>query len=116
MAFELSQADEGGFDLDMVTQEELEMPDRPEALYSLVDLGRILEKPSVLPPGTVVKAYGSKDFAYGHPGMSDKVRVTVDPGYYDQHSDSVELWSPGNPFLLMATFLATTDRFPSQTF
>ena len=29
--------------------------------------------------------------------MSDKVRVTVDPGYYDQHSDSVELWSPGNP-------------------
>jgi len=97
MAFELSQADEGGFDLDMVTQEELEMPDRPEALYGLVDLGRILEKPSVLPPGTVVKAYGSKDFAYGHPGMSDKVRVTVDPGYYDQHSDSVELWSPGNP-------------------
>jgi hypothetical protein len=24
------------------------------------------------------------------------VRVTVDPGFFDAHSDSVELWSPGS--------------------
>jgi hypothetical protein len=29
--------------------------------------------------------------------MAESVRVTTDPDYYQEHSDSVELWSPGSP-------------------
>ncbi|NDY57383.1 DEAD/DEAH box helicase family protein [Desulfovibrio sulfodismutans] len=97
MAFELKQAEESGFDLDAAAQEDLEMPERPAPLYGLPDLGRILERGAMLPPGAEASAYGVKDFIYGQPGMDEKVRVTTDPGFYDQHSDSVELWSPGNP-------------------
>ncbi|WJI26318.1 hypothetical protein RHP47_11420 [Thermosynechococcus sp. QKsg1] len=37
------------------------------------------------------------DVAYLAPGLPQAVRVTTDPEYYDQHCDSVELWSPGSP-------------------
>jgi hypothetical protein len=33
------------------------------------------------------------------PGMSKPVRVCTDPNYYEENSDSVELWSPGNPLM-----------------
>jgi hypothetical protein len=29
--------------------------------------------------------------------MDVPVRVTTDPEYYEQHAESVELWSPGSP-------------------
>ncbi len=29
--------------------------------------------------------------------LAQAVRVSTDPSYYEQHADSVELWSPGNP-------------------
>ena len=38
-------------------------------------------------PGTQVSA----------PGMTDELCATTDPEYYDEHAESVELWSPGNP-------------------
>ena len=28
--------------------------------------------------------------------MDKAVRVTTDPNFYEMHSESVELWSPGN--------------------
>ncbi len=49
------------------------------------------------PPGTKVEATGTKDFSYLTPGMVHPIRVTTHPQYYDQHSDSVALWSPGSP-------------------
>ena len=29
--------------------------------------------------------------------MTVELRVTKDPDYYEEHAESVELWSPGNP-------------------
>jgi hypothetical protein len=29
--------------------------------------------------------------------MPAPVRVTTDPDFYEQHPDSIELWSPGSP-------------------
>ena len=94
---EVDAAEQGGFDLDEVAAAELEEPARPAALYDLSDLGAILHDPALLPPGIEAKPVGSKDFSYLAPGMSAPVRVTTDPDFYDQHSDSTELWSPGSP-------------------
>ena len=29
--------------------------------------------------------------------MDEEMRVTTDSDYYEEHAESVELWSPGNP-------------------
>lgn len=29
--------------------------------------------------------------------MAEPVRITTRPDYFDDHSDSLELWSPGSP-------------------
>ena len=29
--------------------------------------------------------------------MREPLRVTTDAAYYEEHAESVELWSPGNP-------------------
>jgi superfamily II DNA or RNA helicase len=95
---DLEQPAPGGLDLDEVTETALEMPPRPPALYDLQDLGRLLQRPELLPPGVeVLETGGNKDRAWQQPGMLEPVRVTTDPLYFEQHADSVELWSPGNP-------------------
>ena len=37
---------------------------------------------------------GAREYSYLAPGMPERLRVTTDAAYYEQHSDSVELWSP----------------------
>lgn len=80
-----------------VTAEELEEPERPSPLYTLGDLGALLARPALLPPGTESTPLGSRDWAWSAPGLPAPVRITTDPDYYEQHPDSTEPWSPGSP-------------------
>lgn len=91
------EANQQSFDLDVVIAEDLEEPVRPKAAYALTDLQRVLNCPALLPPGITVKYAGPKDFSYLSPGMTKAIRVTTDPKFYDENSDSVEFWSPGSP-------------------
>ncbi|WP_295437428.1 hypothetical protein [uncultured Thiodictyon sp.] len=70
---------------------------RSDALYDLSDLGTLLGRPELLPPGIESKVLGSRDWSWLAPGMAAPVRVTTDPDYFEQHPDSTELWSPGSP-------------------
>ena len=94
---EAREAESAGFDIDAVTEGDVDELPRPQALYGLSELGRILARPNLLPPACEVKPAGVKDHAYLAPGMDAPVRVTTDPGFYELHADSVELWSPGSP-------------------
>ena len=87
----------GGFDLDSALGEDLAMPDRPPPLVTLDDLDRIVASPSLMPPGTEVQPMGRREYGLRAPGMREAVRVTTDPAYYEEHAESVELWSPGSP-------------------
>jgi SNF2 family DNA or RNA helicase len=92
-------AEVGGFDLDEVTASDLEEPVRPPPLYDFDDLGRILGRSDLLPPGLDVRPlHGSnREFSFSQPGMDESIRITTDPAFYEDHSESVELWSPGSP-------------------
>ena len=91
------RAQAGGFDIDAVTDAELtEMPTVASPL-TMDDLERVIAKPTLLPPGLEVQAMGVREFKMRAPGMNDWIRVSTDPGYYEQHADAMELWSPGNP-------------------
>jgi hypothetical protein len=90
--------DAQAFDLDEITEGDVEDVERAEALYGLDDLAKVLVADDLLPPGDSARPLaGSKDFAYLSPGLAESVRVTTDRGYYEEHSESVELWSPGAP-------------------
>jgi len=91
-------ADAQAFDLDEITEGDVEDIERAEALYGLDDLAKVLVADDPLPPGDSAKPLaGSKDFAYLSPGLAAPIRVTTDRGYYEEHAESVELWSPGAP-------------------
>jgi hypothetical protein len=95
IAADAEALDEAGFDLDEAAAEDLTEPHRPEPLYGLPELNRVLSSGNLLPPGIEAKPLGPKDFTYLAPGMTAPVRVTTDPDHFDAHPESTELWSPG---------------------
>ena len=41
------------------------------------------------------------------------MRATTDPAYYEEHPESVELWSPGNPLFQAPEYLPPSDQSPT---
>lgn len=93
---EINETEAQGFDIDEVSDTELEIPARPKPLYDLAYLHAVLTDPKRRPHDVEVTPL-DKDFGYRMPGLPKPVRVTTDPEYYEEHSESVELWSPGSP-------------------
>lgn len=101
LAGELEQkaeaAKQRGFDLDAVLDADLlELP-RSEPTLTFEDLDLVIRHADVLPPGGAVKWLSAGEYSYQAPGMARAVRVTTRPDYFDQHGESLELWSFGSP-------------------
>lgn len=91
------QAKREGFDLDAMLDGDLQEPPRPIPTLTLHDLDMVLQRANSLPAALVVKKLQNGEYAYQAPGMTNPVRITTRPDYFDEHSDSLELWSPGSP-------------------
>jgi len=96
----------GGFDIDAVTDGELDEPAREATSMALVDLGRVLCSAGLLPPAIESRPLGAVDRDLLMPGMAKRLRVTTDAAFYEANADSVELWSPGSPLFPDAAALA----------
>jgi SNF2 family DNA or RNA helicase len=94
-----------GLDLDDVLQDLDAICDVVNTLQppplTLADLEAILRQPALLPPGCSARAIGSYDFAWTQPGLDKEMRVTCNAAYYEDNSDSCELWVPGSPLFPM---------------
>ena len=99
-----------GFDLDAVTEADLEEPPRPEPLYDLADLDDLLRRGDLLPPGVDVHGLAPHEHRYQAPGMREEVRITTKREYYDDHPLSLELWSPGNPLFPVPEGVASEEE------
>lgn len=90
-----------GLDLDDVLQDLDAIRDVVNALQpsplTLADLEAILRQPELLPPGCSARPIGTYDFAWTQPGLDKEMRVTCNASYYEDNSDSCELWVPGSP-------------------
>jgi superfamily II DNA or RNA helicase len=90
-----------GLDLDDVLQDLDAIRDVVNALQpsplTLADLEAILRQPELLPPGCNARPIGAYDFAWTQPGLEKELRVTCNASYYEDNSDSCELWVPGSP-------------------
>ena len=51
----------------------------------------------VMPPGTDVQPLGHREYGLLAPGMTERLRVATDPEYFEEHAESLKLWSPGQP-------------------
>jgi SNF2 family DNA or RNA helicase len=91
------QAKREGFDLDAMLDDDLQEPPRAMPTLSLHDLDMVLQRADSLPAALVVKKLQNGEYAYQAAGMANPVRITTRPDYFDEHSDSLELWSPGSP-------------------
>jgi superfamily II DNA or RNA helicase len=104
------QAKKEGFDLDAMLDGDLQEPPRPAPKLTLPDLDMILQRADSLPPGIEIKKLQNGEYAYQAPGMAEPVRITTRPEYFDEHSDSLELWSPGSPAFPIPETAATPEE------
>ena len=86
------------------------MPDRVPSPVTLDDLDRVMRDPDLMPPGTEVQPLRPREYSLLAPGMVEPVRVTTDAVYYEENSESVELWSPGNPLFTAPDMLADDEE------
>ncbi len=47
--------------------------------------------------------------------MAEPVRITTRPEYFDDHTESLELWSPGSPAFPAAEAEATPQELDGNT-
>ena len=104
------QAEAGGFDLDAALDADVTLPDRPPSPVTMEDLDRVLGSPGLMPPGADVQPLAPREYGLLAPGMGERLRVTTDPAYYEEHAESVELWSPGNPLFNAPEFVTASDE------
>ena len=103
-------AEARGFDIDAVTEEDLAMPSRPLSPVTMNDLDRIIGSSDLMPPGTDIQPMGHREYGLLAPGMTERLRVTTDPEYFEEHAESLELWSPGNPLFNPPEFLGSAGE------
>ncbi len=100
-----AEAQTAGFDLDAaVDAAELDLPPAPPSPVTMDDLEQLIGRPEIMPPHAELRPLGHREYALRMAGMTDFVRVTTNPAYYEEHAESVELWSPGS-----AAFKAPED-------
>jgi len=86
--------DDGLHDLDSIKEVITRLQPPP---LTLSDLEAILDRPELLPPGCSATRIGKCDFKWTQPGLDNEMRVTCNASYYEDNSDSCELWVPGSP-------------------
>ena len=111
---EASEGSGAGFDIDAVTESDLAMPARPQPIVTMEDLNRIVGSNGLMPPGIEIQRLGPREYGLLAPGMSEPLRVTTDPEYFEEHAESVELWSPGNPLFTEPEFSIGGEPDPSH--
>ena len=114
---QVREARAGGFDIDATVDADAAMPDRAPSPVAMDDLDRVIAAPRLMPPGADVQPLGRREYGLLAPGMTERLRVTTDPAYYEEHAESVELWSPGNPLFTPPESAADAEevRFPQGT-
>jgi hypothetical protein len=92
---EAQLAETRGFDLDDAIDADVVEPEATHVPLTMDDLDLVIRTAEALPPGIEVKSLGNREYSYLAPGMKEPLRASTDVAYYEEHSESVELWSPG---------------------
>jgi hypothetical protein len=103
----VDKADEGGFDVDEVADEALDVPNLPDPALTLSDIDAALDHMGVLPPGAELAPLDPGSYKLRLPGNDAWIRVTTSAEVFDDHFESHEFLSPGGAIF---EALAETSR------
>ena len=98
-----------GFDIDAVTESDLEMPELQPPVITMEDLDRIISSNDLMESDVEVRPLGYREYSFKASGTKGPLRVTTDPDYFEEHAESVELWSPGNPLFVAPEISENTE-------
>ena len=93
--------------------EEIAAIERGEALREQVE--QRLARLPLMPPDAEVRPLGDREHGLRMAGMTEFVRVTTNPAYYEEHAESVELWSPGSAVFRAPEGLGESRSHPSES-
>ena len=80
------------------------------SFVTMGDLDRMIGRSDVMPPGADVQPMGRREYGLLAPGMTERLWGTTDPEYFEEHAESMELWSPGNALFNPPAFTSRTDE------
>ena len=93
-----AEAQAAGFDLDAAVEaDQLEAPPAPPSPVTMDDLEQVIARLELMPPDAELRRLRDREYGLRMAGMAEFVRVTTDPAFFQEHAESVELWSPGGP-------------------
>jgi hypothetical protein len=95
----VGEVEREGFEIDAATQGAWDMLHFPKPSLTMADLAAVLDQPELLPPGVEASRHSEVEFVWRSTGMAEPLRITTDAGYCEEHPQSVEFWSPGNPLI-----------------
>ena len=78
------------------------------------DLDRVISSSDLMPPGTDIQLLAPREYGLLTPGMTERLRVTTDPEYFEEHAESVELWSLGKSLFNPPEFLTSAEESASD--
>ena len=107
---QVDEGESGGFDIDAVLEEDWSTPEHSAPAMTIDDLDRVIGAEDLVPQGTQVRPLGARENALCAPGMTLELRVTTDPDYYEEHTESAEFRSPGNPLFSPPPDLETSEK------
>jgi SNF2 family DNA or RNA helicase len=90
-------ADAAKFDIDEVSDADLMPPTFSPSPYLAEDVGSMLSRCDLLPPGSICTELEPRTFKLSLPGEKETARITADPAIFDDHFESHQLVLPGGP-------------------
>lgn len=85
-------------DISEAVDDEMIIPERAPSPVTMEDLDRVINAPGLMPDDVKVQRLGKREYSLRRSETAGEIRVTTDPKYFEEHADSVELWSPGHRF------------------
>ncbi|MDB4303626.1 DEAD/DEAH box helicase, partial [Desulfosarcina sp.] len=93
----VDEQETAGFDIDIISEADLEQPEFPIPSFSLEWMDKILQNEDLLPPGYACRELEPNTYALSIPGINDEARITTSPMIFDQHFESHQLLLPDSP-------------------
>jgi SNF2 family DNA or RNA helicase len=93
----VSDAEGAAFDIDEVSDADLQPPAFPVSPVRPEDMDAILRRPELLPPGAECQELEPCTYALRLPGAAESARVTTSPRIFDDHFESHQLLLPDSP-------------------
>ena len=93
----VEEAEKGGFDIDGISEEDLQIPHFPEPSFNPSDMDMLLRDEHLIPPGVECQELDPSTYAMRIPGHMEKARVTTSPRIFDEHFESHQLFLPEGP-------------------